>query len=257
MYLSHLLIDVGSNPDHPRPGRLWLRNMYQVHQRLSMAFPKNPQGDKEFLQPFSPDNFKKANVVFRVEREVTDAPSRSILLLSDLQPDWNYAFQNAGVLLGGPCQCREYSPAFSVGALLRFRILVNPTQKSREHRKPSNAADATGRPKDQGKRVALTWAEGQAPGDVILPWFAKKGMVQEDNGKPKRGGGFDIEHAELVTLGWLNAYRKRDDAALRFRTALIEGVLRVTDLEQFSKAIFSGIGHGKAFGFGLLSVAAV
>ena len=39
MYLSCLLIDVGDNPDRPRPGRLWLRNLYHVHQRLCMAFP--------------------------------------------------------------------------------------------------------------------------------------------------------------------------------------------------------------------------
>ncbi len=42
MYLSSLLIDVGDNPDRPRPGRLWLRNLYHVHQRLCMAFPSDP-----------------------------------------------------------------------------------------------------------------------------------------------------------------------------------------------------------------------
>ena len=39
MYLSCLLIDVGDDPDRPRPGRTWLRNIYHVHQRLCMAFP--------------------------------------------------------------------------------------------------------------------------------------------------------------------------------------------------------------------------
>lgn len=41
MYHSLLLINVGDNPDRPdwNITRKWLRNLYRVHQRLSMAFP--------------------------------------------------------------------------------------------------------------------------------------------------------------------------------------------------------------------------
>lgn len=41
MYHSHLLINVGDNPDRPdwNITRKWLRNLYRVHQRLCMAFP--------------------------------------------------------------------------------------------------------------------------------------------------------------------------------------------------------------------------
>jgi CRISPR-associated protein Cas6/Cse3/CasE subtype I-E len=41
MYHSHLLINVGDNPDRPdwNITRRWLRNLYRVHQRLCMAFP--------------------------------------------------------------------------------------------------------------------------------------------------------------------------------------------------------------------------
>ncbi len=43
MYHSHLLINVGDNPDRPdwNITRKWLRNLYRVHQRLCMAFPSN------------------------------------------------------------------------------------------------------------------------------------------------------------------------------------------------------------------------
>jgi hypothetical protein len=60
MYLSCLLIDVGDDPDRPRPGRLWLRNLYRVHQRLCMAFPTAPQRQKdpEFLMPYQPCGFQ-------------------------------------------------------------------------------------------------------------------------------------------------------------------------------------------------------
>ena len=44
LYHSHLLINVGENPDRPdwSIGRKWLRNLYRVHQRLCMAFPSKP-----------------------------------------------------------------------------------------------------------------------------------------------------------------------------------------------------------------------
>ena len=59
MYLSALLVDVGTDPDRPRPGRLWLRNLYRVHQRLCMAFPSAARkpDDPHFLKPFKPQDF--------------------------------------------------------------------------------------------------------------------------------------------------------------------------------------------------------
>jgi CRISPR system Cascade subunit CasE len=42
---------------------------------------------------------------------------------------------------------------------------------------------------------------------------------------------------------------------LRFGAVLFEGRLEVTDRELFLTALREGIGSGKAFGFGLLSVA--
>ena len=79
MYLSRLFIDLGSNPDHPRPGRLWLRNLYHVHQRLCMAFPsdKRKSEDAEFLDRYVPSDFavglvhvargEEAGLLFRVD----------------------------------------------------------------------------------------------------------------------------------------------------------------------------------------------
>jgi CRISPR system Cascade subunit CasE len=43
---------------------------------------------------------------------------------------------------------------------------------------------------------------------------------------------------------------------MTFGTVLFEGLLRVTDVERFRTTLASGIGSGKAYGFGLLSIAA-
>ncbi len=250
MYLSHLLIDVGDDPDRPRPGRKWLRNIYHVHQRLSMAFPtpEKRRVDADFLKPFCPGAFQKARFLFRVERGSADAATRSVLVLSDMIPDWGYAFSNAGrnVLLAGPCQCREYDPGIEPQRRLRFRILVNPSQKSGTHRRATDKVDRRGQAKSQGKRLAIRWTEKQRPDEVIVPWFERKVSA-----------AFSVETCELVTLGWVAGYRPKDERTMRFRSALLEGELRVKDADAFRHALTNGIGHAKAFGFGLLSVAPV
>jgi len=70
----------------------------------------------------------------------------------------------------------------------------------------------------------------------------------------------------LVHIGWVAGYRPKTkkpsgegqvERGMRFRSALIEGTLAVTDAQCFSQAVASGIGSAKAFGFGLLSLAPV
>lgn len=112
MYRSCLLIDVGNNPDRPRPGRSWLRNRYHVHQRLCMAFPSASRKaeDVDFLKPFNPDMFGNGRVG---EKRSVDAGflfhidslpnGRAVIIVqSAIEPDWNYAFHNANHLLAAP-----------------------------------------------------------------------------------------------------------------------------------------------------------
>ncbi len=121
MYLSCLLINVGDNPDRPRPGRLWLRNLYHVHQRLCMAFPSASRrsADPQFLCPFNPDDFgpkpvhaarsMDAGFLFRIDPQ----PSGRVVILvqSASMPDWDYAFHNADYLLAAPPSTKAFEPS--------------------------------------------------------------------------------------------------------------------------------------------------
>lgn len=276
MYLTQLMIDVGSNPDRPRPGRLWLRNPYHIHQRLSMAFPNASQceTDPPFLKPFDPAGFTPVNgkgprFLFRVDNSLDDDGPRVMILVQSMRlPDWNYAFHNASMFLAAPPQIREYAPTFSVGDSFRFRIRVNPVKKSKsdrsndgevELRKKRPQIDAQGRQKDQGKRVALAWKseEGQQPDGVIQDWFAAKAARC----------GFEVKNGDfrLLHLGWVTARRPtsqidqnenhdHSSQQMRFRSALLEGSMVVKDAQVFAQALGNGIGSAKAFGFGLLSI---
>lgn len=260
MFLSHVLIDLGSNPDRPRPGRQWLRNIYHVHQRLSMAFPKPPtkEEDGEFLKPFRAERFACERFLFRVERSSATAGTCSVLVLSQGQPDWNYAFRNAAVMLAAPCQCREYNPSFSVGESLRFRILMNLSQKSAAPIKRAALQCGTTSTTDiRSKRLALTWPEDSKPEDTIVPWFTRKAAMARSASGDVDGAGFELCDCEVCSVGWVLGFRPRDKSPLRFRSALLEGKLRVTDARLFLEAMARGLGSAKAFGFGLLSVAPV
>jgi len=271
MYLSCLLIDVGTNPDRPRPGRIWLRNLYHVHQRLCMAFPSasRKSDDKDFLEPFKREDFgeKPAHVergagsgfLFRIDPQ----PGGRVVILvqsnSAVKPDWGYAFHNAPFLLNplaAPPQVEEFEPRFAKGQQLRFRIRVNLSKKIKtstngvDLTKAREGIDKWGRPKAQSKRVALTWDKGQNPEDVIREWFASKGAK----------GRFQVETFRVLQIGWGAGNRADTGPAgdrMKFRSALLEGTLTVKDADRFRETVVGGIGSGKAFGFGLLSVAPV
>lgn len=286
MFLSSLMIDVGENPDRPRPGRLWLRNVYNVHRRLTMGFPTQPQrtDDPDFLKPFSPEGFNPPHpahgapaaprFLYRIDTPPRHDPARAVILVqSPERPDWDYAFNNARMFLAAH-DTREFNPDFATDQVCRFRIRMNLAKKSHAPKSRDGKVDLRKewvggesemerRKYDQPKRVSLTWDRDakETPDQVIRDWFAAKG----------ERCGFALEEFHLAHLGWVRGYRPKfhaggddggsdgDSAAdrksgMKFRSGLLEGTLRVTDPESLSRAVATGIGSAKAFGLGLLSL---
>lgn len=279
MYHSYLVVDTGGNPDRPRPGRKWLRNIYNVHQRLCMGFPRKEQleNDRQFLFPYNPTGFvsdsasneihvqrvqeHRPHFLFRIDHIVQGNKNLAVILVqSDLEPCWDYAFYNARVLLANvplspPVQ---YQPIFKTGAEYRFRIHVCLSRKSK------NVMDANGEKilLDKSKRLAFNWESDRDK--EIQDWFHKKALGNAT--KVPRPLGFEPEVCIVMNVGWSHGWKNgggsidpnsnsKTDHALKFRSALLEGTLRVTDPEAFLNTIKTGIGSAKAFGFGLLSVA--
>ena len=263
MYLSCLLIDIGQNPDRPRPGRTWLRNLYRVHQRLCMAFPSAERKEKDpaFLCRYKPGDFLYAHdsdyphnhvhgkrtgeqsFLFRIDTRAGANPV--IVVQSAIKPDWDYAFHNAKHLLAAPHQIKPYDPHFQNGQLLIFRLLANPTRKK----------DKENRPEDRnnwGRRVPVRRNEIEA-------WLTSRAGRY----------GFNVESLDNVQTGYVVAFkgeRENGDSEVaddvetegrlkRFFYARYEGKLRVTGPDSIRSAILQGIGPAKGFGFGLLSLA--
>lgn len=268
MYLSYLLINSGDNPDRPRPGRLWLRNVYRVHQRLCMGFPsaERKEHDPLFLQPYKPGRFpedhyladkKKLEMPENILKQVHSqrdsqngflfridplpAGRAVIIVQSAIEPDWDYAFRNAMHLLAAPPQIKPYDPHFQDRQLLIFRLLANPTRKRDKENRPEGR-------NNWGRRVPVLRNEIEA-------WLtARAGRY-----------GFSVESFDNVQTGYITAFKnKNDDSQItdeetegrlkRFFYARYEGKLRVNAPDSFRNAIIQGIGPAKGFGFGLLSV---
>jgi len=240
MHLSQLLVDVGTDPDRPRPGRLWLRNVYRVHQRLCMAFPSASRkaDDVNFLRPFRPEDFSQqvnvprgvgAGFLFRID---ASSPGRAMILVqSAAKPDWHYAFHNAGHLLAAPPQVKRLDLTFADRQYLRFRLRANPTKKlSRGHSGRKN-----------GVRVGLYTEDEQRA------WLDRKGVE----------AGFGVVSCDVVPEGKARASKSADGAQVRMPLLSVrfDGVLEVTDPQALVNTLRGGIGSAKAFGFGLLSVA--
>jgi CRISPR system Cascade subunit CasE len=236
---------------------MWLNNIYNVHRRLSMAFPirERKESDPHFLQPFDPTGFESRQFLFRVDNNVDGAEKRAVIIVqSSLVPDWDYAFHNASGFLAAKPETKKYDPQFTQGQQLRFRVRINPSVKRNVEEKASSPEGLVKTGNILHKRVSLTWDEDSNPEVAIADWFARKSARL----------GFTPLRTELVQLGW--EYGSKPEAKgelprrenkympMKFRSALLEGILCVEDPVLFPNTLSKGIGTAKGMGFGLLSV---
>jgi len=296
MYHSHLLVNVGDNPDRPdwRICRRWLRNLYRVHQRLCMAFPSaNPADDQRtaaYCRPFDDKGFPlqrdlptenssgdvlqerdgESGFLFRIDYPVNPRvggrmPAIIVQSNSFRRPDWDYAFGltedslddqgrpigNAGYLLAAPPQTmpvsinldgdtlllnspnQNCSIPIRSGDLVRFRLRANPTRKIQD-----------GSRNGKRKRVSPTL-------DDHADWLARKLVGAA-------GSPICIEtFVPGWAYGWRTKYEPQPGQSMQWWSVLFEGVFRVGEPAVLKQLIECGIGPGKAFGFGLLSIAPV
>ncbi len=276
MYLSSLLIDTGRNPDRPRPGRLWLRNLYRVHQRLCMAFPSKELTDRQssdydpnFLKPYKPEHFPedrqqaemkldseadktqkeilahvhakrdaKSGFLFRVDPK--PAGRAVVLVVSAIEPNWDYAFHNARHFLAAPADWKQYRVDTKRGQRMRFRLQANPTKKV--HALPEGSCRTTPLTKN-GRRVPVP-----ATDDALIGWLERHAGL----------AGFRVEGKPEMQPGYVYVNKAgKAGQGHRLRSVDYDGILEVTDADIFAEALASGIGSAKAFGFGLLSVSSV
>ncbi|MBQ9338259.1 MAG: type I-E CRISPR-associated protein Cas6/Cse3/CasE [Lentisphaeria bacterium] len=124
-----------------------------------------------------------------------------------------------------PASSTELSDNFFQFERFRFKILLNPVRRDPESR----------------KRRPVT---GALP---LLQWFTAHA--------PKWGFEADPNTLDVRTLASVAFPKNGTDC--RFHRVEFRGTLKVADPALFREHVENGIGHGKAFGFGLLQLVPV
>jgi len=230
MYLSRLILN-------PRSKQVQkdVSEPYEMHRSLMRAFPtlnKNQNG----------------GILWRL---VTPRPPSSphflLYVQSKHKPDWSklsavhqdYFLNPADADVDENPACKEISETeklrFPKGHILRFCLRANPTKKVGSSLKTEKLAGH----KKNGKRIALIKEQEQ------IDWLQRKGAE----------GGFRVLSAIAIReddLKHLSKGNKQQTGKLSLLSVDFHGTLQVIDPERFLQTILSGIGPGKAFGFGLL-----
>lgn len=200
-----------------------LADCHHMHRTVMGAFPTDHPG-----QPRA-----ALQVLYRYDLDQRGRPT--LLLQSAICPEWTHL--PANYLAADPASksVDEAYAAILAGTELTFRLRANATKRVAAHADPLH-----------GKRVELQTYEEQ------VAWLGRKA----------EHAGFGLLHVRTVpgvpdvrAVQSGKQHGRRRGARLTLAPTIFEGRLRVTDPDRFRDALMNGIGSGKAYGFGLLSIA--
>ena len=211
-----------------REARRDLSDPYQLHSTLCRAFcaPDKKCSEGEFL--------------WRLEPETNPAGCPRILVQSRVMPVWSGIGVQGWLAETDPAvdlRDRLKLESLKAGQRFRFRMRANPCVKR------------------DGKRLGLLQLEEQEK------WIERKGeqhgfslpklaFFDHPDSSPER---VDVRVSQEQMLSG----KQHTGNNIRVFAVLYDGVLAVNDVVNFKAALHAGIGHGKAMGLGLLSVAPV
>lgn len=195
--------------------------------------PGHPQARRDLSNPYemhrtlvrayAPDSqTPPRRFLWRLEPSQAFSPSVVLLVQSDQRADWSaldalpgYALE---ILGNKPVSLEKL---IREGCRCRFRLLVNPTVTR------------------DGKRHGLVKEEEQRA------WLERQG----------KKGGFELLGFVRGGSARIQTRQSGSGRRITLQTALFEGALEITDAELLQSMVRKGLGHGKAWGLGLLSLA--
>ncbi len=227
MFLSKLIVNLRNGAvrrDLTRP--------YEMHRTLMNSYRY-------------PRVRNRCDLLFRVEPSRVGPPV--VLVQTREEPDWS---DLSGGYLVGTAESRPLDLAVTPGRRLRFRLRANPTKRVAAKDERLGGVMA-------GKRVGLVTEAEQ------IRWLLRKaeaggfrvpgGWVEArdpDGGAPRLLPNFRVD---VIAEG--RDHNDKPDHGGEFVAVRFEGVLEVTDPAALRATVAAGVGSGKAFGFGLLSLA--
>lgn len=230
LFLTRFVLD----PMHPQVQRD-LSDCHTFHQRIMQAFP-TARGESPRAE---------FGLLYRIELSSGRRPEAILLLQSEHRGDWDtlppgYLAGDLSNINPAVKEVGQMYDGINPGDRFRFRLRANPTRRVFKPRKGDHDAMI-------GKRVQLFTDEERTI------WMERKGTQ----------GGFAVD-VDSLAIHHGDAFGPRqygtrgngsNRSSLTFEATVFEGVLTVTDAATFQTTLRTGIGSGKAYGFGLLSIA--
>lgn len=153
-----------------------------------------------------------------------------LLILSESEPELSSLCSQFGQD-GLPGEIKSYDmliDRIKAGDKWRFRLTANPTKSVPDENNEK-----------RGKVLAHITTE-----------YQKKWLID----KSAKNGFFVTEDSfDVVQSKWLRFYKKASKT-VSLLSVTYEGILEVKDAELFKNALTNGIGRGKAYGMGLMTI---
>ena len=225
MYLSRIRLDAGK-----RETMTALSNPGKFHGAVESAFPEERRSEQLSLFG-TPSGGEQSRKLWRVDSLGDEI---YLLVLSENLPELASAVRQFGYP-GEAAETKDYSKLtdrITAGSRWQFRLTANPTVSRKK-----NPGD------DRGKVMAHVTVAHQEQ------WLAERAAAN----------GFSLEAGEYrVTKSRIYKFQKQGRSRpVTLLSVTFDGILTVADPEKFRGALLSGIGRGKAYGNGLLTVVKV
>lgn len=250
IYLTKMIL----NP-HSRRVQFEIGNPQQLHKTVCGAFPAvENQANLPHHERETPRS--KFDVLYRLDIDYRNGKV-VLLVQSTVKPAWNHLRENFLAAAEENLAVKSIGESYARienGMKLRFRLQANPTKRvgksdeqAKSRYKPS--LDAKIR-----RRVEIIGDENETIEEKQIKWLWRKGETagfRLANVAVKEA----VKNTVAVGQGKINFSKSVGAPQLTFCSVVFDGVLEVTNADKFRKALQTGIGTGKAYGFGLLSVA--
>lgn len=180
-------------------------------------------------------------LLWRLERS---GPAVDLIVQSPERPSLQHLVEQAGWSdspSGAPVVA-DMEPLFkqlAIGREFQFRARLNPTHAARS-----------------GGDASPTVRRGHRTANHQLSWF----LARAAGGARQWGftvGETDDPRVAVIERDRLSFGRAKGTPPVVLNTSLYQGVLQVTDVALLRRTIEHGIGHGKAYGCGLLTLGPV
>lgn len=253
MFLTRIYL----NP-HRRGARRLMRSRQVLHAAVMNCFPPgvlDVRGDPRVLWRIDrPSDLRRGNGP-NAESTRQGSPSCALFISSLVPPDPSHIVEEAGYATDGGILVREmngFLGQLEAGQRWGFRLCVNPTFRE------------AGQVNGQGQKKILAHVTQDQQTQWVLDRADRCGfrvltsaeyggdlpVLEDEDGQRIDGTNLLINGVERGVADF-----RHGDTRVTLAVATFEGVLQVTDPEALRHSLVHGIGRGKAYGCGLLTLA--